>query len=111
TLNHACLPIPAPGRTSYNRKMTKFCSDVKPYPLGERKRIPVVNGIGLPTHIRFPGVRSRFTAASGILLSTKSPTDFSTGSAQIYIRNPAVTSRCTDEPLARLDAVREDGGA
>src|SRR5712691_1769043 len=53
--------------------------------LGQRQIDSPVDGVGLPSHIRFPGVRAGLAAAAGFLLAAKRAADFSAGGTDVDI--------------------------
>src|SRR5580692_6786708 len=75
--------------------------------LGEGQLCAVVNRIRRAAHIRFPGIGTRLPPASGVLLSTERPANFSPGSSDIDVGNPAIGTRWREEPLRLARIVGE----
>ena len=71
-----------------------FCSEIKFYSLCQWKLMGKVDGIGLPAHIRFPGIAAAFPAATGFFFTAKSTTDLRAAGANIYIGNAAIAAFC-----------------
>ena len=46
-------------------------SEIEFHALGQRQCAAVIDALGLPAHIGFPGIRPAFAAAAGFLLSAK----------------------------------------
>lgn len=73
------LPGPAckaPAARSKNRKRGGSPSEVKFDPLRQGEFPAVINGVGLPAHIDFPGIGPRFPAAARFFFPSESPADF-----------------------------------
>ena len=81
---------------------------LEPDALGKRHRGAVINGIGLPAHITFPGIRARLPAAAGFFFTAERPADFGAGGADIDVGYTAVRTHCRDEKLGLPDILGKD---
>src|SRR5690625_1507118 len=76
--------------------------------LGERQVVGPVDGVGLPAHVRAPGVRAGFAAAAGVLLAAERAADLGAGGADIDVGDAAVRAGRRQELLRSLQALGED---
>src|SRR6516165_9491409 len=91
--------------------MTGRLGNVEPNTLGERKCFAVVDGVGGPPHIGFPGVRPGLTTATRFLFATERPADLRSGWADIYVGNPAIGALRRDEGLSFAHVIGKYGGS
>ena len=75
--------------------------------LGQRQRVGVVHGRGLPAHIGFPRIRAGLASAAGFLLAAEGAADFGAAGADVDVGDAAVASRCGEEAFG----FAEIGGA
>src|SRR5690606_14098466 len=74
----------------------KQVSDLKFNTLRQRQGISVVNGAGLPAHVRLPGVGSGFPASACFFFTAKRAPDLRSGCADIDVGDTAVGSLCRE---------------
>src|SRR5690606_7557892 len=90
-------PIKKAAHTDSLRKLSHEFLNIKLNSLSQWKLVGIVNGIGLPAHIRFPGITSAFSSTTGFFFTTESPTYFSAGSADIHIGNTTIAAFVREE--------------
>src|SRR5512138_1029663 len=96
----ACVPVAMRGR-SRRRYVERDA-------LRERQAVAVVDRVGRPAHVALPRVRSRFTAAAGVLLAAEGAADLRAGGPDVDIGDAAVASRRGEKDLGLLQVPRED---
>src|SRR5215471_14485061 len=78
--------------------------------LGERQRIGVVDGRGLPAHVGLPRIRTGFAAATRLLLAAECSADLGTRRPDVDIGNAAIGTGGGQEALGLLYVAGEDAG-
>ena len=68
-------------------------------PLGKRQLLGPIDGVGLPSHIRLPGIRTGLSASTRFLFPTKCATNLRTRGSNIHIGNAAIASLSGQKPF------------
>src|ERR1051326_8610519 len=68
----------------------------------------VINGYGLPAHIRFPGVGPAFAAASGFFFSAKGSADLCAPRADIDVGDTAIAAAARQKLLRFPEVIGKD---
>ena len=71
--------------------------------LRERQVLRPVDGVGLATHISFPGVRTRFPAATGLFLAAKR------AAKRAAARKAAAAKKAAEAKVAKETAAKAAG--
>ena len=77
--------------------------------LGQRQVAAVIDRVGLPAHVAFPGIRTGFAAAAGLFLAPEGASDFGTGGADVDVGNAAVRADCGEKLFGLTDVLGKDG--
>ena len=86
-----------------------FSSDrIEFYALRQRQCPSVIDRIRRAAHVGFPGVASRFPAASGFLLAAESPANLCSGRAYIDVGDAAVRPARRKEDFGFAEIIRKD---
>src|SRR5690606_21797221 len=67
-------------------------SEAKVDPLRQGQLPGIVDGIGLSSHIGFPGIASAFPAPAGFFLAAECAADLRTGSADVHVGDTAIAA-------------------
>src|SRR3954465_10519633 len=76
--------------------------------LRQRKFATPVDGVGLATHVRLPGIRAGFATTAGVFFAAECSADFGTRGANVHVRDSAIAAGGCEETFGVLHVVRED---
>ena len=76
-------------------------SNVEPHALSQRQLPPVVDRVGGPARIGFPGIGASFATSASLLFATECAADFRSRGSDVHVGDSAVRACCRDE-LFRL---------
>ena len=68
----------------------RYVLDAESHALGQRELLPVIDRVGSPAHVRFPGIRARLASAPRFLLAAERPAYLGSGRPDIDVGDPAV---------------------